>query len=389
MNFRTITLAMLSLALVATLVGTLVGLFLNSEEAWRLAGSALILTVMSGAWAVATRAGEARATPVVLAIVIGSGCAACFFIASVWMPWGWSFESCLASGASFLGATAASSASLRAMVWPQCRSASRVALGLQGGALLAWLAASWRFPFMLDDGFRGWILMGASPLAFMVCFGDEADRNSRGWRWSGLAALGVAVLLVLEGANEFQTPWNLTAQARMALDRQGALAVLFATVALAIGMGRLARHAKGGRVARGLHLGTIGLVLFEGGLLAAQIVGWKQGDAVERVLVAFPAMIVSGAAISVVLDRMARAVVAVSVADLKEALVECPRCRHRQRLPTDGERHECTHCRLGIAVTLTQRVCFACSYDLAGSGGAVSCPECGAPVVTQAAHGSA
>jgi len=124
-------------------------------------------------------------------------------------------------------------------------------------------------------------------------------------------------------------------------------------------------------------------VVIEGALLTAYIVEFRAGDAMERVLVAFPAMILSGGAISAVLDRMARAIKAVSVLDLKDLQCDCPRCKHRQRIPVDGRMHPCARCGLGFSIVLSQRQCFACSYDLAGSLGAVTCPECGAPVVTQ------
>lgn len=84
-NFRTLTLAVLSLSLVATLGGTLLGLFVDSDGAWKLAGSALILTIMSGLWAIVTRAGDSSGTPVVYATVIGSGCSAACFCVSVWL----------------------------------------------------------------------------------------------------------------------------------------------------------------------------------------------------------------------------------------------------------------------------------------------------------------
>jgi hypothetical protein len=121
----------------------------------------------------------------------------------------------------------------------------------------------------------------------------------------------------------------------------------------------------------------------EGGLFFAYIVLPWRGDLSERVLVAMIPMIASGGAISAVLDRMARAIKAVSVADLKDLQCDCPRCKHRQRIAVDGRMHPCARCGLGFSIVLSQRQCFACSYDLSGSLGAVTCPECGAPGVTQ------
>ena len=383
MNFRTLTLAMLSIALAGTLAGTVVGIFLESDEAWRLAGTSLILTIMSGIWAAVTRAGESRATPVVLTTVIGTGCAAACFVGATWMPINATFGSLMASGASFLGATIAGAMSMRAIAFPLTGRSGRVAFGIQMAALACWLAASWAIPPVVgDDGFRGWIIMLASPIAFMICFGDARERN-RLPELAALVILGLAVVIMLTIAADAQQPWNLGIDERRSMERRGALAVMLATVALAVGMLRVFRHARGGRVARVIHWATVAAVVIEGALLTAYIVEFRQGDTMERVLVAFPAMILSGGAISAVLDRMARAIKAVSVADLKDLQCDCPRCRHRQRIATDGRMHPCAKCGLGFSIALTQRQCFVCSYDLSGSLGATTCPECGAPVVTQ------
>ena len=382
-NFRTLTLAMLSIALAGTLAGTIVGIFLESDEAWRLAGTSLILTIMSGIWAAVTRAGESRATPVVLTTVIGTGCAAACFVGATWMPINATFGSLMASGASFLGATIAGAMSMRALAFPLTGRSGRVAFGIQMAALACWLAASWAIPPVVgDDGFRGWIIMLASPIAFMICFGDARERN-RLPELAALTILGLAVVILLTIAADAQQPWNLGSDERRSMERRGALAVMLATVALAVGMLRVFRHARGGRVARVIHWATVAAVVIEGALLTAYIVEFRQGDTVERVLVAFPAMILSGGAISAVLDRMARAIKAVSVLDLKDLQCDCPRCKHRQRIPVDGRMHPCARCGLGFSIVLSQRQCFACSYDLSGSLGAVTCPECGAPVVTQ------
>jgi hypothetical protein len=162
-------------------------------------------------------------------------------------------------------------------------------------------------------------------------------------------------------------------------------AVMIASIAVAIGMIRVFRHARGGRIARMIHLTTVASVLLEGALLTVYIWEFQRGDAMERVLAAMPAMILSGGAISAVLDRMARAIKVVSVADLKDLQCDCPRCRHRQRIATDGSMHPCAKCGLGFSIALSQRQCFACSYDLSGSLGATNCPECGVVVVTRPA----
>jgi MFS family permease len=383
-NFRTLTLAVLSLSLVTSLGGTLLGLFVDSTEAWRLAGTAMILTVMSGIWAVATRGGDSGTTPVVLTTVIGSGASAAWFCAAVWLPIGTVFEGCMGSGAACLGATVAGAFSMRVLAFPLAVRGAWVAFGLQMAALLAWFAAAWSVaPVIADFGLRGWQFMIASPIAFMVCFGDPRERGATAWQVTGLSLLGIALVIWLGIANGLQQPWNLDEPDRTSMERQGAVAVLVATFALAIGMGRVFRHARGGRWARALHLATVGLVLMEGALLFTYIaLGWR-GDLAERVLVAMIPMIVSGGAISAVLDRMARAIKAVSVADLKDLQCDCPRCKHRQRIPVDGRMHPCARCGLGFSIVLSQRQCFACSYDLSGSLGAVTCPECGAPVVTQ------
>ena len=385
-NFRTLTLAVLSLSLVATLGGTLLGLFVDSDGAWELAGSALILTIMSGLWAIVTRAGDSSGTPVVYATVIGSGCSAACFCVSVWLRNGVTLGSCLMSGAAFLGATVAAAASMRALAFPLSARAGWVAFGTQMAGLLLWLLSAWAFaPGLSDDGLRGWILMGASPIAFLVCFGDPKERG-RGWQFAGLALLGVATLVLLGIANELQRGWTLSAGSVVTMRRQSAFAIVLATLALVIGMGRIARHARGGGLARALHLITIGLTMFQGFLLAAWIVDVASGDTTERVLVAFPAMILSGAAISAVLDRMARSIKSVSVADITSVQCECPRCKHRQPITVDGMVHPCIRCGLGFSITLTQRQCFVCAYDLTGSIGATTCPECGSPVVTQPAQ---
>lgn len=385
-NFRTLTLAVLSLSLVASLGGTLLGLFVDSTEAWQLAGTAMILTVMSGIWAVATRGGDARTTPVVLTIVIGTGASAAWFCAAVWIPLGTVFEGCMVSGAACLGATVAGALSMRALAFPLSVRAGWVAFGTQMAGLLLWLLSAWAFaPRVSDDGLRGWILMGASPIAFLVCFGDPKERG-RGWQFAGLALLGVATLVLLGIANELQRGWSLSAGSVISMRRQSAFAIVLATLALVIGMGRIARHARGGGLARALHLVTIGLTMFQGFLLAAWIVDVASGDTTERVLVAFPAMILSGAAISAVLDRMARSIKSVIVADITSVQCECPRCKHRQPITVDGMVHPCIRCGLGFSITLTQRQCFVCAYDLTGSIGATTCPECGSPVVTQPAQ---
>ena len=383
-NFRTLTLAVLSLSLVASLGGTLLGLFVDSTEAWQLAGTAMILTVMSGIWSVATRGGDAGITPVVLTTVIGSGASAAWFCAAVWLPIGTVFEGCMGSGAACLGATVAGAFSMRALAFPLAVRGAWVAFGLQMAALLAWFAAAWSVaPVIADFGLRGWQFMIASPIAFMVCFGDPRERGATAWQVAGLSLLGIALVIWLGIANGLQQPWNLDEPYRTSMERQGAVAVLVATFALAIGMGRVFRHARGGRWAHALHLATVGLVLMEGALLFTYIaVGWR-GDLAERVLVAMIPMIVSGGAISAVLDRMARAIKATSLSDLKDVQCDCPRCKHRQRIAVDGQMHPCARCGLGFSIVLSQRQCFACSYDLAGSVGATTCPECGAPVVTQ------
>lgn len=385
MNFRALTLAVLSLSLAASLGGTLLGLFLESDEAWRLAGTAMILTVMSGVWAVATRGGDAGTTPVVLTTVIGSGASAAFFCAAVWIPLGTVFGGCMGSGAACLGATVAGALSMRALAFPLAVRGAWVAFGLQMAALVAWFAAAWQFGGSVDDGLRGWQFMAVSPIAFMVCFGEPHERRAMAWQVAGLSLLGIALVIWLGIANDLQQPWNLAEPDRTSMERQGAGAVLLATFALAIGMGRVFRHARGGRWARVLHLVTVGLVLMEGGLFFVYIaLGWR-GDLAERVLVAMIPMIVCGGAISAVLDRMARAIKATSVLDLKDLQCDCPRCKHRQRVAADGAMHPCARCGLGFSIVLSQRQCFACSYDLAGSLGASTCPECGAPVVTQPA----
>jgi hypothetical protein len=385
-NFRALTLAVLSLSLAASLGGTLLGLFVDSTEAWQLAGTAMILTVMSGIWAVATRGGDAGTTPVVLTIVIGSGASAAFFCAAVWIPLGTVFGGCVGSGAACLGATVAGALSMRALAYPLAVRGAWVAFGLQMAGLLLWLLSAWAFaPGLSDDGLRGWILMGASPIAFLVCFGDPKERG-RGWQFAGLALLGVATLVLLGIANDLQRAWTLSAGSVVTMRRQSAFAIVLATLALVIGMGRIARHARGGGLARALHLITISLTMFQGFLLAAWIVDVASGDTTERVLVAFPAMILSGAAISAVLDRMARSIKSVSVADITSVQCECPRCKHRQPITVDGMVHPCIRCGLGFSITLTQRQCFVCAYDLTGSIGATTCPECGSPVVTQPAQ---
>ena len=386
-NFRTLTLAVLSLSLVTTLGGTLLGLFVDSDGAWKLAGSALILTIMSGLWAIVTRAGDSSGTPVVYVTVIGSGCAAASFSMSVWLSNGVTFGSCLGSGAAFLGATVAAAASMRALAFPVAMRAGWAAFWTQMAGLLLWLLSAWAFgPGLSDNGLRGWILMGASPIAFLVCFGDPKESGGRGWQFAGLALLGVATLVLLGIANEMQRSWSLSAGSLVSMRRQSAFAIVLATLALVIGMGRVVRYARGGGLARTLHLVTIGLTMFQGFLLAAWIVDVASGDTTERVLVAFPAMILSGAAISAVLDRMARSIKSVSVADITSLQCECPRCKHRQRITVDGMVHPCIRCGLGFSITLTQRQCFGCAYDLTGSIGATTCPECGSPVVTQPAR---
>lgn len=389
MNFRALTLAVLSLSLAASLGGTLLGLFMESNEAWRLAGTAMILTVMSGIWAVATRGGDARTTPVVLTIVIGTGASAAFFCAAVWIPLGTVFQGCMGSGAACLGVSVAAAIAMRGLAYPLAVRGAWVAFGLQMAALVAWFAAAWQFGGSVDDGLRGWQFMAVSPIAFMVCFGDPRERRAMAWQVAGLSLLGIALMIWLGIANDLQQPWNLAEPDRTSMERQGAGAVLLATFALAIGMGRVFRHARGGRWARVLHLVTVGLVLMEGGLLFVYLaLGWH-GDLTERVLVAMIPMIVCGGAISAVLDRMARAIKATSVLDLKDLQCDCPRCKHRQRIAVDGAMHPCARCGLGFSIVLSQRQCFACSYDLAGSLGASTCPECGAPVVTQPASHSA
>lgn len=383
-NFRALTLAVLFLSLAASLGGTLLGLFMESDEAWRLAGTAMILTVMSGIWALATRGGDASITPVVLAIVIGSGASAAWFCAAVWLPIGTVFEGCMGSGAACLGATVAGALSMRALAFPLAVRGAWVAFGLQMAALLAWFAAAWSVaPVIADFGLRGWQFMIASPIAFMVCFGEPRERGATAWQVTGLSLLGMALVIWLGIANGLQQPWTLAEPDRTSMERQGAVAVLLATFALAIGMGRVFRHARGGRWARVLHLVTVGLVLMEGGLFFINIaLGWR-GDLAERILVAMIPMIVCGGAISAVLDRMARAIKATSLLDLKDLQCDCPRCKHRQRIAVDGSVHPCARCGLGFSIVLSQSQCFGCSYDLSGSLGASTCPECGAPVVTE------
>ncbi|MBM4114281.1 MAG: DUF202 domain-containing protein [Phycisphaerae bacterium] len=389
MSFRALTLAVLALSLVVSLGGTLLGLFMESDEAWRLAGTAMILTVMSGFWAAATRGGDARLTPSVLCTVIGSGISAAWFCVSVWSN-GRLFESFLFSGFACLGATIAGAISMRALAFPLAVRGAWVAFGLQMAALVAWFAAAWDLGGSgVDDGYRGWQFMTVSPIAFMVCFGDPRERRAMAWQVTGLSLLGIALAIWLGIANDLHQPWNLAQPDRTSMERQGAGAVLLATFALAIGMGRVFRHARGGPWARVLHLVTVGMVLMEGWLFFVSIaLGWP-GDLAERVLVAMIPMIVCGGAISAVLDRMARAIKATSVLDLKDLQCDCPRCKHRQRIPVDGAMHPCARCGLGFSIVLSQRQCFACSYDLAGSLGASTCPECGAPVVTQPASHAA
>jgi len=384
MSFRALTLAVLALSLVVSLVSTLLGLFLASDEAWRLAGTAMILTAMSGTWAAATRGGDARLTPSVLCIVIGSGLSAAWFCVSVWSG-GRLFESVLLSGFACLGATIAGAISMRALAFPLAVRAGWVAFGLQMAALVAWVAAAWNVGTGIDDGLRGWQFMAVSPIAFMICFGEPRERGATAWQVAGLVPLGAALAVWLSIASGLVQPWNLSEPERSSMNQKAAWAVLLGTVALAIGMGRVFRHASGGRWARALHLTTVGLVLLEGGLLFSYISLMWRGDLVERVLVAMIPMIVSGGLISAVLDRMARAIKVTSILDLKDIRCDCPRCKHRQHVATDGRMHPCNRCGLGLTIVLSQRQCFACSYDLEGSHGATACPECGAPVITQLA----
>ncbi len=378
MNFRTITLALLFVSLAGTVLGTLLSLFAQAEFGWRLTGTMFLLTVMSGVWAGATRAGEARATPAVLTIVIGSGVTAALITLAIWeIVRGRELE-LIVTAVSCGGATIAASGTLRMLAFPQARDAAWVAFGLEMVAATLWIATAWSG--MADDGFRGWILMASAPIAFMNLFGDHRRGRGAAWTCTGLCALAVGVVILLSVADDLMRTWQLQHHELKALYRLCAIVAVLGALALAIGMGRVARMARSGREARWVHIASIGLVLLQGAVVALWCLDVRRGDHMERLLVAIPIMIVAGAIVSVVLDRIASHSLVLTLLDLKDVRLECPRCKSRMRVSAHGTPSTCSKCSLGIRVDITQQRCFACQYDLTGSPTATSCPECGGPV---------
>lgn len=147
------------------------------------------------------------------------------------------------------------------------------------------------------------------------------------------------------------------------------------------GLLAMARLHRGYEWARRMTL--IGITALVGLLISVVVFEIPESDVWGRLMGALAIAATCGTIAVPIFHRMSRIRdrAAVEHIGLSVSLV-CPRCGTSQAMRIG--RSQCIQCRLHLAIAIEEEQCAQCGYPLFGLSGA-SCPECGAPIVAQAA----
>lgn len=215
----------------------------------------------------------------------------------------------------------------------------------------------------------------ASILALAAAVPTEARR------WPPIGPVGLALTAITLGLLLF----IIWADFRW-YDHKWLMKLLIVLCALSVaiphaGLLAMARLHRGYEWARRMTL--VALAALVGLLISVVVFEIPESDVWGRLMGALAILATCGTIAVPILHRMSRIRdrAAVEHIGLSVSLV-CPRCGTSQAMPIG--RSQCIQCRLHLAIAIEEEQCAQCGYPLFGLSGA-SCPECGAPIVIQAA----
>jgi hypothetical protein len=253
--------------------------------------------------------------------------------------------------------------------------AAKVGLATCAVVFLVMLLGSWwRSAGPHDFEGKLWgsaLIVGASGiLAAASLAGLGTDR--RHWRWVAVAAAAVGMMLGLIGV------WRDAHEGSFWLVLTWGLAVIGAHANLSL-MCPLTPSQQWVRVI------TIAAVVLAAALLDAS--AWKSAhvdwEGANRGAGAAGVVAACGSLALLILARLNRRMgSATTPPSVKEIAILCPWCQHKQTVPLGDSR--CTHCGLRFRIAVEEPRCPNCDYLLYMLQ-SDRCPECGTPIVVQAA----